>query len=196
MLGVGRFLVVIVPPKSLLFSQHLVLKSVWDDDSSASRLCLNRHFPGSKAFIVQFVVSRFFISSAASVIGNYFFFTAYSFIAFHARSTAQANVNATVLHPFTRFLICNWKPFNERPKPFFVCEGQVEHLTQVPTYQPFARCLKITEKVSFKLASEASYFYILSGQKLIKNAKKMVQSGEFLKIPKSFFVLIIFPRKF
>ena len=35
----------------------------------------------------------------------------------------------------------------------------------------FARCLKITEKVSFNIASEASYVYILSGQDLIKNAK-------------------------
>ena len=36
---------------------------------------------------------------------------------------------------------------------------------------PVARCLKITEKVSFNTASEASYVYILSGQKVIKNAK-------------------------
>ena len=41
----------------------------------------------------------------------------------------------------------------------------------------YPRCLKITEKVSFNIASEASYVYILSGQKLIKNAK----NGEFLK---------------
>ena len=34
------------------------------------------------------------------------------------------------------------------------------------------RCLKITEKVSFNIASKASYVYILSGQKFIKNAKK------------------------
>ena len=34
-----------------------------------------------------------------------------------------------------------------------------------------ARCLKITEKVSFNIASEASYVYILSGQKLVQNAK-------------------------
>ena len=33
------------------------------------------------------------------------------------------------------------------------------------------QCLKITEKVSFNIASEARYVYILSGQKLIKNAK-------------------------
>ena len=43
-----------------------------------------------------------------------------------------------------------------------------------------ARCLKITEKVSFNIASEASYVYILSGQKLIKNVKNG-QFGEFLK---------------
>ena len=35
-----------------------------------------------------------------------------------------------------------------------------------------ARSLKITEKVSFNIASEASYVYFLNGQKFIKNAKK------------------------
>ena len=44
-----------------------------------------------------------------------------------------------------------------------------------------SQCLKITEKVAFNIVSEASYVYILSGQKLIKNAKK-VHFGEFLKI--------------
>ena len=34
-----------------------------------------------------------------------------------------------------------------------------------------SRCLKITEKVSFNIVSEARYVYILSGQKLIKSAK-------------------------
>ena len=33
------------------------------------------------------------------------------------------------------------------------------------------RCLKITEKVSFNIASKESYVYILSGQKFLKNAK-------------------------
>ena len=42
------------------------------------------------------------------------------------------------------------------------------------------RCLKITEKVSLKFASEASYVYNLSGQKSIK-MPKMVNFGEFLK---------------
>ena len=43
-----------------------------------------------------------------------------------------------------------------------------------------AQCLKISEKVAFNIASEASYVYILSGQKLIKNAKNG-PFGEFLK---------------
>ena len=51
---------------------------------------------------------------------------------------------------------------------------------QVSEHQK-TRCLKITEKVSFNIASEASYVYILSGQKLIKNAKN-AQFGEFLKV--------------
>ena len=39
-------------------------------------------------------------------------------------------------------------------------------------------CLKITEKVPFNIASEASYVYILSGQRLIKNA----QNGPFWRV--------------
>ena len=33
------------------------------------------------------------------------------------------------------------------------------------------QCLKITEKVSFNIASEASYVYIFSRQKFSKNAR-------------------------
>ena len=40
------------------------------------------------------------------------------------------------------------------------------------------QCLKITEKVSFTIASEVSYVYILNGQKLIKNAK----NGQFWRV--------------
>ena len=40
------------------------------------------------------------------------------------------------------------------------------------------QCLKITEKVSFNVVSEASYVYILSGQKSIKNAK----NGQFWRL--------------
>ena len=42
------------------------------------------------------------------------------------------------------------------------------------------QCLKITEKVSFNIASEASYIYILSGQKFIKKVKNGQFLGEFL----------------
>ena len=45
----------------------------------------------------------------------------------------------------------------------------------------YTRCLKIAEKVSFNIASEASYVYILSGQKLIKNAK----NGPFWRVFKN-----------
>ena len=41
--------------------------------------------------------------------------------------------------------------------------------------------MKITEKVSFNIASEASYVYILSGQKLIKNVKKWFILASFWK---------------
>ena len=41
-------------------------------------------------------------------------------------------------------------------------------------FQGKAQCLKITQKVSFKMASEASYVFILSGPKLIKSAKNVV----------------------
>ena len=42
------------------------------------------------------------------------------------------------------------------------------------------RCWKITEKVSFNIASEASYVYDWSSQKFIKNAKNS-RFGEFFE---------------
>ena len=42
-----------------------------------------------------------------------------------------------------------------------------------------AQCLEITEKVAFNIASEASYVYILSGQKLINKNAKNGQFGDF-----------------
>ena len=42
---------------------------------------------------------------------------------------------------------------------------------RIAILQGDSRCLKITEKVTFNIASEASYVYSLSGQKFIKNAK-------------------------
>ena len=42
-----------------------------------------------------------------------------------------------------------------------------------------AQCLKITEKGSFNIASEASYLDIVSGQKLIKKAKFKIEMRHF-----------------
>ena len=60
-------------------------------------------------------------------------------------------------------------------------EGQLEHnwaLLSLPKRDfrslETTQCLNITENVSFKIASEASYIYILSGQKLTKNAKNVL----------------------
>ena len=53
----------------------------------------------------------------------------------------------------------------------------------VDGHYTLTRCLKITEKISFNIASEASYVYILSGQKLIKNAQNG-SFGEFFENPK------------
>ena len=41
-----------------------------------------------------------------------------------------------------------------------------------------SQCLKIAQKVAFNITSEASYVYILSGQKFIKNAK----NGQFWQV--------------
>ena len=43
------------------------------------------------------------------------------------------------------------------------------------------QCLKITEKVSFNIASNASYVYILSGQKLIEKCQKWSTLASFWK---------------
>ena len=45
-----------------------------------------------------------------------------------------------------------------------------------------SRCLKITEKVSFNIASETSYVYILSGQKFIKKSQNWSILASFWKL--------------
>ena len=65
-----------------------------------------------------------------------------------------------------------WKHVIKRS--FFLCN--LRHAIFSPSSQWF----KITEKVSFNIASEASYVYILSRQKFMKNAKNG-KWGELLK---------------
>ena len=44
--------------------------------------------------------------------------------------------------------------------------------------KPSSQCLKITEKVSFCSASEASYIYTLSEQKFSVSRQKLVETAE------------------
>ena len=43
--------------------------------------------------------------------------------------------------------------------------------------------LKTTEKITFNIASDASYFYNLRGQKFIKNAKNAPEAGDQRVLP-------------
>ena len=59
------------------------------------------------------------------------------------------------------------------PYPLSFClfgTTTIAHSIQIPIF---------VQKVSFNIASEANYVYILSGQKLIKNAKK---TGQFWRV--------------
>ena len=65
--------------------------------------------------------------------------------------------------------------------PNFVCV-QIKNGFKIHKIENLcAQCLKITEKVSCNIASEASYVYNLSGQKLAKNAK----NGQFWRVFKT-----------
>ena len=59
----------------------------------------------------------------------------------------------------------------ESASPTKALDHDSDNLSKSSTHYHCAQCLKITEKVAFNIASEASYVYILSGQKFIKNAK-------------------------
>ena len=81
-------------------------------------------------------------------------------------------ISSPLLHDF-KLQKVEKKPSLEH-KQFFMLQWILKYLKDASFRRPkskHARCLKITEKISFNIASEASYVYILSGQKLIKNAK-------------------------
>ena len=61
---------------------------------------------------------------------------------------------------------------------FWQTDYRIRVHLQKSNFNICSRCLKITEKVSFNIVSGASYVYILSGQKLIKNAK----NGPFWRV--------------
>ena len=65
---------------------------------------------------------------------------------------------------------CEWSQFLQlEPQTvvFFLCTLCKKSMSREKDPQ----CLKIAQKVAFNIASEASYVYILSGQKFVKNAK-------------------------
>ena len=58
------------------------------------------------------------------------------------------------------------------------------HLVQHNIISDTPRCLKFIERVAFNIASEASYVYISSGQKLIKKAKNgQLACGVIRQVP-------------
>ena len=65
--------------------------------------------------------------------------------------------------PLDLLLLTNIAEFFSRMHQQFSEEKNEERL--------LSHCLKIAKKVAFKIASEASYVYILSGQKFIKEAE-------------------------
>ena len=71
-----------------------------------------------------------------------------------------------------------WTGIDEEPKAVSFI---IIHITLglcARAFSPCAQCLKITQKVAFNIASEASYVYILSAQKFIRNAK----NGQFWRV--------------
>ena len=63
-------------------------------------------------------------------------------------------------------------------------------LTPLPLFTTSTQCLKITEKVSFNIASEANYVYILSGQKFSNNTKSQ-QNNVFIFLAQKFKVIVL-----
>ena len=88
----------------------------------------------------------------------------------------QACNNKVKIAPQNYFEIFPWEekswnvfhPSSIDSKDF--CKVHVGVNCKMPSH---SRCLKIAEKVSFNIASEASYVYFLSGQKFIENAKNV-----------------------
>ena len=89
--------------------------------------------------------------------------------------------------------IISMNSVEESASPTKALDHDSDNLSKSSTHYHCAQCLKITEKVAFNIASEASYIYIFSGQKLIKNGpfwrvfenqkfaiKQGYQTGHFL----------------
>ena len=88
-----------------------------------------------------------------------------------------------VVTPQTTFIIMQRRyPYSE----CFLPQCSASHSAENERFEqsiisPGSQCLKISQKVAFNIASEASYVYILSRQKFIENAKKSSILASFLK---------------
>ena len=126
--------------------------------------CLDYHHCALKR---SKAISQFFSPSALRD-----FFGSSSFSMYDAEGDAPLGLWHTRNFVFNLDLfLCNWKSCKFPSVTRCVLCVQKEEKDSKNCIIPLETSLQITEKVSVNIASEASYVYILSGQKLIKNAK-------------------------
>ena len=97
----------------------------------------------------------------------------------HAKSSLEENLHDDVKEQKIKFWVQLFRVSHELELPEYQSNKKKKKCVHTQTT---ARCLKITEKVSFNIASEASYVYILSGHKLIENAKNGLFLASFLNL--------------
>ena len=112
--------------------------------------------------------AHFFILAPAS-LGLQPYFVAHVLsnkrFAFSQKLTQNSFIFKIMIYLFLHLNFCA-KKFTQK---FLFYEITIKFLYLRQKFTP--RCMKITKKVSYKIASEASYVYILSGQQLIKIPK-------------------------
>ena len=84
---------------------------------------------------------------------------------------------ANTSHLIATLLHLQWKKHHDLPTRCMRAHSLQYCLLYIHT-----PCLKVTEKVSFNIASEASNIYILSDQELLIKNTKNGQFGKFLKM--------------
>ena len=94
-------------------------------------------------------------------------------VLFRPRDSALRFSALIKMHYFTTLLRCD-TIFQQFPNAMTGSKKVKFTVAQ----QTKIQCLKITQKIAFNIASEASYVYILSGQKFMKNA----ENGQFWRV--------------
>ena len=155
------------------------------------RILISRIFRIFEFSIFQIInFFEFFGFSNFSNFPNYQFFRINQVVdvIWQTRKSCWHKLNSPKVYTRQRTAVANlvcrteapvMKSFHSSKSPFTLLWSSTIYLNlsrhSLNPHQPQlnlkAQCLKITEKVSFNIASEASYVYILSEQKFIKNAK-------------------------